>query len=71
MTVVGIEGGDAAFKLHFKLWKVNLVRIECDGAKNVHNRNCSFKEKSNSTSKMTGKWIIVDIVKYKLSLAHS
>ena len=39
--------------------------------KNVHNRNCSFKEKSNSTSKMAEKWIIVDIVKYKLSLAHS
>ena len=39
--------------------------------KNVHNRNCSFKEKSNSTSKMAEKWIIVDIVEYKLSLAHS
>ena len=34
--------------------------------KKVHNRNCSFKEKSfqNAISKMTENWIIVGIVKY-------
>ena len=34
VTAVGIdlECGDAAFKLHFKVWKLNVVRIECDDA---------------------------------------